>query len=86
MSVTDEQNKILSKNQFGYRKKHWTELATLCLVDEISREIDNGNIVLVLYTDLSKAFDTLSHAGFFVKNKIIRRKRFNYKVVGRLSV
>ena len=55
-------------------------------MDEISREIDNGNIVRVLHSDLSKAFDSLSHAGFFVKNKIIRRKRFNYKVVRRLSV
>ena len=56
-----EQNKILSKNQFGYRKKHSTELATLYLVDEISKQIDNGNIVGALYIDISKAFDTLSH-------------------------
>ena len=50
-----EQNKILLKNQFGYRKKHSAELATLYLKDEISKQLDNGNVVGTLYIDLSKA-------------------------------
>ena len=57
-----EQNKNLSKNQFGYRQKHSIELGTLYLVDEISKQIDNGNMVGALYNDLSKAFDTISYA------------------------
>ena len=40
-----EQNKILSKNQFAHRKNHSQELATLYLVDEISKKIGNGNMV-----------------------------------------
>lgn len=76
-----EQNKILSKNQLGSRKKHSTEVAILYLVDEISKQIDNGTVVGALYIDLSSAFDTLRHAVFFVENKIKRHKRFNYKVV-----
>ena len=32
-----EENHILSKSQFGYRKRRSTELATLLLTDEISR-------------------------------------------------
>ena len=50
-----EQNKILLRNQFGYRKKHSTELATLYLKDEISKQLDNGNVVGALYIDLTKA-------------------------------
>ena len=50
-----EHNKILSRNQFGYRKKHSTELATLYLKDEICKQLDNGNEVGALYIDLLKA-------------------------------
>ena len=57
-----EENKILSKTQFGYRKGRSTELATLFLTYEISKEIDNGKMVGALFIDLSKAFDTLSHS------------------------
>jgi len=35
-----EENKVFSKTQFGYRKGWSTELATLFLTDEISKEID----------------------------------------------
>ena len=57
-----EENNILSKNQFGYRKKRSTELATLLLIDEMSKEIDRGKMVGAVFIDLSKAFDTLSHS------------------------
>ena len=57
-----ENNNILSKSQFGYRKRHSTELATLLLTDEIGREIDSGKLVGAIFIDLSKAFDTLSHS------------------------
>ena len=57
-----EENKVLSKTQFGYRKGRSTELATLFLTDEISKEIDNGKMVGALFINLSKAFDTLSHS------------------------
>ena len=57
-----EENKILSKTQFVYRKGKSTELATLFLTDEISKEIDNGKMVGALFIDLSKVFDTLNHS------------------------
>ena len=47
-----KQNKILWKNQFGYRKKRSTELSTLYLEGEISKQIDNGNMVRALYINL----------------------------------
>ena len=64
-----KQNKVFSENQFGYRMKHSTELTTLYLVNEISKQINNGSIADALYIDLSKAFDTLSHALLLSKMK-----------------
>ena len=57
-----ERHGLLSKNQFGYRTKRSTELATTLFLDNIRRSIDNGNIVGALFVDLSKAFDTLGHS------------------------
>ena len=66
-----ENNKILSKNQFGYRKQRSTELATILLTDNIRKSVDKGNLVGVLYIDLTKAFDTLSHSVLLEKLKRI---------------
>ena len=41
-------------------KKHSTEYAAIKLVDHISKEIESGKTPCALFTDLSKAFDTLS--------------------------
>ena len=57
-----ESNNILSKHQFGYRKKRSIKLATILLADKIRKEIDNGKLVGAVFIDLSKAFDTLSHS------------------------
>ena len=56
-----ESNKLLNPYQYGFRKKHSTELASLHLVDYLSSELDNMNTPLNIYLDLSKAFDSLNH-------------------------
>ena len=56
-----ENNKLISPNQYGFRKKHSTEFASLHLVDHLNYEIDMGRTPLNIYLDLSKAFDTLNH-------------------------
>ena len=48
-------------SQYGFKKKHSTELAVLELVDGITQEFDKGHIPINIYLDLSKAFDTLDH-------------------------
>ena len=53
--------KILSDNQFGFRKNHSTELALTLLYDKISSAIDNNMISVGIFIDLSKAFDTVNH-------------------------
>ena len=44
------------------KKKHSTELATIELVDRILSDIDNTLLPVVVFMDLSKAFDTLDHS------------------------
>ena len=52
---------LFHNNQYGFRAKHSTELATLHLVDNMVQNMDSGLIPLNIYLDLSKAFDTLDH-------------------------
>ena len=54
------ENNLLAKEQFGFRKYHSTEYAAISLVDHISNEMEHGKTPGALYIDLSKAFDTLS--------------------------
>ena len=49
-------------SQYGFKKKHSTELAALELIDKIILDLDKGNILINFYLDLSKAFDTLDHS------------------------
>ena len=53
---------ILKSNQFGFRPRRSTELAYNLLVNYIRKNIDNGLLTGVIYLDLSKAFDTVSHS------------------------
>ena len=56
-----ERNKLLSEYQFGFRKHRSTKMAATLLCDHIRKEMNNGNMVGVIYLDLSKAFDTIGH-------------------------
>ena len=53
--------KILSCNQYGFRKNHATAYALIQLYDKLSNAIDQGKVTLGLFIDLSKAFDTVNH-------------------------
>ena len=52
--------KLLAEQQYGFRKQHSTEYAAVKLIDHVSREMEAGKIPANVYTDLSKAFDTLT--------------------------
>ena len=55
------EHKILSDNQFDFRKHHSTEYALGLLYDKISSAIDNNEITVGIFIDLSKAFHTVNH-------------------------
>ena len=53
--------KLLSDNQYGFRPHHSTEYAALEIVDRITTHLDNNQLPISIFLDLSKAFDTLDH-------------------------
>ncbi len=54
-------NKLYCKVQSAYKSGHSTETALLKVQNDILRCMDNGEVVLLLLSDLSAAFDTLDH-------------------------
>ena len=64
---------LLYKHQFGFRKRHGTNMALIVLGDEILKTLDEGKIVLGVFLDLSKAFDTVDHS-------ILLQKIFKYGI------
>ena len=64
-------NDIIYKYQFGFRKKHSTPHAIITLVDRITSSLDSGDLVIGVFLDLKKAFDTVDH-------QILIKKLFSY--------
>ena len=56
-----DKNKVLYEYQFGFRKMYSTSNAVITLVDKISNALNNGNFMLGVFLDFSKAFDTVNH-------------------------
>lgn len=50
---------ILFHNQHGFLNKYDTSLAVAELVDKISASMDNKELLIDIFMDISKAFDTL---------------------------
>ena len=54
-------NNLLYKFQFGFRNKYSPNLAMIYLIDKICNALQNGDLVLGLFLDFLKAFDTVDH-------------------------
>ena len=70
-----DEMKILYSYQFGFRKHHSTGMALMILVDRISKALQEGEYVLGVFIDFSKAFDTVNH-------KILLNKLWHYGIRG----
>ena len=68
-------NYLFYDSQYGFLKKHSTEYAAMELTDKVLKDIDEKNISLAIFMDLSKAFDTLDHS-------ILIKKLAHYGVKG----
>ena len=64
-----QNNELFYNSQYGFRKNHSTELATLEIIDRIIQEMDKYNTPINIYIDLSKAFDTIDHKILLCKLK-----------------
>ena len=54
-------NNLFYESQNGFLKNHSNEYAAMELTDKVLKDIDEKNISLAIFMDLSKAFDTLDH-------------------------
>ena len=70
-----DKNNLFYEHQYGFRQRHSTQHAIITLVDRITHSLDNGDIVISVFLDLKKAFDTVDH-------HILLRKLFAYGIRG----
>ena len=66
---------LLTDYQFGFMQKRSTNQALIVLLDKITAALDNGDIVLWVFLDFSKAFDTVDH-------HILLNKMYKYGIRG----
>ena len=72
-----ENNNILDERQGGFRPKHSTIHATALFLDDIYTAMNNKEILVAVYIDAMKAFDTVNH-------KILLKKAINYGIDGKM--
>ena len=71
-----DKHNLICKHQFGFRSKHSTQHAVISLVNNITNSLDSSNIVIGVFLDLKKAFDTVDHA-------ILLKKLYSYGIRGK---
>ena len=70
-----EDYNIIVENQFAFRKLHSAYMALMVLTDKLIKSLENGEFVIGIFLDFSKAFDTVDHA-------ILLSKRSHYGMRG----
>lgn len=60
-------NNVIIDNQHGFRHKRSCETQLLQSVNDWQEALDNGYNIDVIYLDISRAFDTVSHCLLFNK-------------------
>ena len=61
------ESKLLSNSQFGFYARRSTELAVTLLCDDIRKNANSKLLTGRVFIDISKTFDTISHAKLLQK-------------------
>ena len=61
------ESKLLSNSQFGFYARRPTELAVTLLCDDIRKNANSKLLTGRVFIDISKTFDTISHAKLLQK-------------------
>ena len=64
-----DNNKIVINEQFGFRKNHSCETAINMIQMDWKNEIENGNVVIAVFLDLKRAFETVD------RSRLLRKLR-----------
>ncbi|XP_055388140.1 uncharacterized protein LOC129616511 [Condylostylus longicornis] len=75
-----ERNEILCKEQSGFRKAHSTETSLTWVLNEWRKETDSGKMIVAVFLDLKRAFETISREILISKLKSygIRNKELSW--------
>ena len=69
---------IFFHNQFGFRQRHSTHHTLITLVDKITESLDHGDIVIGIFLDLKKAFDTILIKKVYYYGKSQLSRKYGY--------
>jgi len=67
-------HKIISKNQFGFRRNHSTEMAIIALTDNVKKILDLNRVCVIVALDFRKAFDSVP------RESLLKKIAAKYKV------
>ena len=73
-----EENNILFKKQFGFRKNNLTVYALMEITEKIKKSIDSGLYGCGIFIDLRKAFDTVNHDILLMKLQHYGTKQYAF--------
>ena len=72
-------DEIFSKFLSGFRRNHSCETVLIRLVEDIKQHLDEGKVVCLLQTDLSRAFDCIPYKLCVSK---LHAYVFSYQIIG----
>ena len=80
------EHKLLTKHQSGNRKLHSTETLNIAVTDILLEAMDKKQLSVIIFLDLSKAFDSVQHDIVLKKNNGLRSNIRSPQLVQKLLV
>ena len=81
-----KKHNLFFNGQYGFRRNHSTELATLDLIEKNQHQLDTHTNPFAIFLDLSKAFDTIDHDILLTKLYSLRNTKSSPLPLQKLSI